>query len=56
MVRLKILGIPRSTLDLKIKQLDIKKHLPVNPLIELPDFWHFLKFCHSNFFFEPCFQ
>ena len=26
MVRLEILGIPRSTLDLKIKQLDIKKH------------------------------
>jgi PAS domain S-box-containing protein len=27
------LGIPRSTLDLKIKQLNIKKHAPISPLV-----------------------
>ena len=25
-------------------------------LVEFPEFWHFLRFCHSNFFFELCFQ
>jgi hypothetical protein len=34
------LGIPRSTLDLKIKQLNIRKaHHPVRPLVELPESW-----------------
>jgi hypothetical protein len=22
----------------------------------LPEFWHFVTFCQSNFSFEPCFQ
>jgi hypothetical protein len=25
-------------------------------VVELPGFWHFLRFCHFNFLFEPCFQ
>lgn len=24
-------------------------------LVLLPEFWHFLTFCHCNFFFEPVF-
>jgi hypothetical protein len=26
------------------------------PLVQLPDSWHFLRFCHSDFLFESCFQ
>ena len=25
-------------------------------LVALPEFWHFLRSCHSNFLFELCFQ
>jgi hypothetical protein len=24
--------------------------------VQRPELWHFLRFCHSNFFFESCFQ
>jgi transcriptional regulator with GAF, ATPase, and Fis domain len=50
------LGIPRSTLDLKIKQLNIGNMLPGKPLAQLPEFWHFPGFCHANFLFKLRFQ
>jgi len=51
------LGIPRSTLDFRIKTAQYKEtRLPVSPLVELPEVWQFPRFCHSNFYLEPCFQ
>jgi DNA-binding NtrC family response regulator len=35
------LGIPRSTLALKIKQLNAKNHSIGRPLVQLPESWHF---------------
>src|ERR1700720_278851 len=29
---------------------------PRQRLVQLPESWHFLRFCHSDFFFDPCFQ
>ena len=29
---------------------------PISPLVVLPEFWHFLTFCHSNFRFEHRFR
>ena len=50
-------GIPRSTLDSKIKTAQHKEiHVPVSPVVQLPEFWQFPRFCHSHFYFEPCFQ
>jgi len=50
------LGIPRSTLDLKSKQLNMNNIPFGKSLVELPVFWHFLRFCHSNFISSPVFS
>jgi hypothetical protein len=50
------LGIP---VDAKIEDQTAQHkeiHLPVSPLVELPEFWQFPRFRHSNLFFELCFQ
>jgi len=47
----------RSTLDLKINRLNIRKNtLSGRPLRSTPKVRHFLRFCHSNFLFELYFS
>ncbi|MCU1263139.1 MAG: hypothetical protein JWO80_6024 [Bryobacterales bacterium] len=40
--------IPQSRRDLKIKQVKMMKHTPDRSLVQLPECWHLLGFCHSK--------